>query len=165
MSDDLQSLAERLLGLTADEAEKVLSKMAEIVKDKTSKSLSSLTEVPSEPGLYVIYDPKCNEVAYVGETGNLAERHDDLERTENHTFRRALGNDILKTKQAFSPIHDTKSKFAPHLEEELSNAMKKYKAVFLPLHIGRKELEEQIVRDEKRHTRRTQFYNRKQRRA
>jgi hypothetical protein len=163
--NEISALAEKLIRLSKAEAEQLLAAMAEMIRQQQPMAISSIKTVDSEAGLCLIYHPKINEIAYVGETGNLAERHDDLESTENHTFRRSLGNSILKTMAHFAPIHDTKSVFAPALEAELSKAILRHRAVFFPLHIGRKEVEETIVKTEKMKSRQTTFYNRRQKRA
>jgi hypothetical protein len=97
MSDELEDLADRLIGLDEEQAQDLLKRMASKLRKRRPAALSSLTRVSIDPGVYLIYHPRIEEIVYVGETGSLSQRHDDLENTENHTFRRALGNDILKT--------------------------------------------------------------------
>ena len=58
--------------------------------------------VPDFPGVYALFDK--NELLYIGETGNLRERMNDVFRTVNHTFRRQLAKKRFgagKTKKKF----------------------------------------------------------------
>ena len=87
-------------------------------------------DVPLDAGVYVIWDRE-DVPRYVGETSNLLHRFGDLERSVNHTFRRKV------------KVH---LKLDACTELELSKEIaKRYRISYLPVSLGRVELEEHLI--------------------
>src|SRR4051794_19740965 len=86
--------------------------------------------VPECGGVYVIWDMK-QKPRYVGESCNLLHRFGDLQRTVNHTFRRKVQVSL---------------RLDGCTELRLSQAIaKRYQISYLPVAIGRIELEEYLI--------------------
>jgi hypothetical protein len=87
-------------------------------------------DVPASPGVYALWDLSSGELVYVGETASLRDRMRDLGRSVNHTCRRKLA---------------IRHKIVGASEEVISAAMSKhYLLSFLPVSLGRIELEEYL---------------------
>jgi len=99
---------------------------------------------PNKPGVYCIFD---NELLiYAGETGSLKERMKDIFRTMNHSFRRSLGKHKYPTIPGVLEI-DSKNNFPIDIEVALTEYMEKNLHVkVMPAFIGRKEIEERIIK-------------------
>ena len=94
-------------------------------------SQSWAEDVPSEPGVYAIWDVTSNIPVYVGESSGLKSRMSDIGRTVNHTFRRKAAL-VLRVNAGD--------------EMALTKAMsKRYEVSFIEVQLGRAELEEFLV--------------------
>ena len=96
--------------------------------------------MPNKAGVYIIRE-KDNTI-YVGETGNIKKRMSDLNRTQNHTFRRTIGEKLFSKRKEYTKA-TSKRKYTDKLEEELSQWISNNCDVsYITLDFGRKELEE-----------------------
>ena len=103
--------------------------------------------IPLEAGVYTVFEK--DELCYVGETGSLRGRQKDLTRTVNHTLRRSIGNLKFAETKGFKKATSRK-KFPENIEKKLNNwMMDNIKISFMPIKLGRKELEEIICEEEK----------------
>jgi len=96
------------------------------------------------PGVYIFFEQ--NNIVYVGETTSIKERMRDILDTRHHTLRRKIGalnfSEITGYKRA-----NSKSKFIPLIEELVSEWMiKRMKFSFVQVSLGRKELEELVIK-------------------
>lgn len=98
--------------------------------------------VPDFPGVYALFEKIKDEykLIYIGETGNLRDRMNDVCRTVNHTFRRQLGN------KRFMVEKQKKKKFADEVEAALNAFFDNHLYVsFLQVNFGRTEIESHLV--------------------
>ena len=87
-------------------------------------------DIPATPGVYALWDLSTAEMVYVGETASLRDRMRDLGRSINHTCRRKLA---------------VRHKIVGASEQVISAAMSQhYVLSFLPVSLGRTELEEYL---------------------
>jgi len=98
----------------------------------------------NSPGVYIFFEN--DKVVYVGETTSIKERMRDILDTRHHTLRRKIGafnfSDIPEYKKA-----NSKTKFPSIIEDLVSNWMvKKMKLSFIEVRLGRKELEDLIIK-------------------
>ena len=118
-------------------------------KKRTGKKISLnrqwTSTVPSKAGVYALKEGK--EIVYVGETGNLKGRMNDLLDSRHHTVRRTIGKRMFSTQKGFIQA-TTKIKFPDKFEvlvnEHICN---KLKLTYLTVDLGRKELEELIEQE------------------
>jgi hypothetical protein len=104
---------------------------------------SVVAEMPLSGGLYAIY--RDGSLNYVGEGGCLRERIGDLFETRHHSFRRALGELLFSAAPGFHKA-TTKRMFPADIESMLTKYMGEHLSILaIPLRLGRKEIEEQIV--------------------
>ena len=97
-------------------------------------------DLPNKPGVYVIREK--GNIIYVGETGNMKKRMSDLNRTQNHTFRRTIGEKLFSNRKDYVKA-TSKRKYPDKLEEELNQWISKNCNVsYITLDFGRKEVEE-----------------------
>lgn len=95
-------------------------------------------QIPDTPGVYALYENQ-NSLLYIGETGNLRERMDEINRTVNHSFRRQLGH------SRFGGVK-SKNKFDDHIEEQLNRFfIEKLYVSFIEVNFGRLEIETFII--------------------
>lgn len=88
-------------------------------------------DIPQEAGVYAIWDLISKSPIYVGETSALRSRMSDIERAENHTFRRKAAK-LLNIQS--------------NDEAALTAAMKnRYAVAFIEVQLGRAELEEFLI--------------------
>lgn len=107
---------------------------------KWIKSLKNL----DLPGVYIFFEN--NQPCYVGETGNLKKRMNDLRNTKNHTLRRNFGHKHFQNHSKFSKASAKKS-FDLEIETLLVKMMVKNLTVsLLPVSLGRKEFEEYLCK-------------------
>ena len=94
--------------------------------------------VPNSPGVYALFE-KDNRILYIGESGNLRERMNEINRTVNHSFRKQLGysrfGGVKSTKKFES---DVESKLDLFFAEELYVA-------FIEVYFGRLEIEAFLI--------------------
>jgi len=104
--------------------------------------------VPSKAGVYVLREG--TEIVYVGETGNLKGRMNDLLDSRHHTIRRTIGKNLFSNLKGFIQA-TTKVKFPDEFEilvnEHICNNLN---IAYLAVELGRKELEEFIEQDIKK---------------
>jgi len=87
-------------------------------------------DIPATPGVYALWDLSSNTMVYVGETSSLRHRMRDIERSVNHTCRRKLA---------------IRHNLVDASESTLSAMIgKQYVLSFLPVPLGRLELEEYL---------------------
>jgi len=102
--------------------------------------------IPSEAGVYIVFENGI--LCYVGETGSLRGRQRNLIRTVNHTLRITIG-DLMFSKEEGYIKDKRRKKFPDHIEEKLNSWMVNNITIsFLPVPLGRKELEEMICDEE-----------------
>jgi hypothetical protein len=83
-----------------------------------------------------------DEVRYIGESGCLKKRINDLLNTKNHTFRRSLGSLYFSTHELYTKASSIAS-YHEDIEASLSEKMNTHLSYsFRPMKIGRKEFEE-----------------------
>ncbi len=94
--------------------------------------------IPNESGIYAIFNEK-DELMYIGESGNINARMNEINRTVNHSFRKQLGAEM------FGGIKSRK-KFKSNVEQALDDYFDKYIYIsFLPVNFGRLELETYLI--------------------
>lgn len=94
--------------------------------------------IPNESGVYALYEGN-DKLIYIGETGNLRERMNEINRTVNHSFRKQLGA------SRFGGIK-SKKKFTEDIENLLDTFFKDHLYVsFIEVNFGRLEIETFII--------------------
>lgn len=94
--------------------------------------------IPNESGVYALFEGK-NKLIYIGETGNLRDRMNEINRTVNHSFRKQLGA------SRFGGIKSRK-KFTDEVEKLLDTFFKEHLYVaFIEVNFGRLEIETFII--------------------
>ena len=107
----------------------------------------------NKPGVYAVF--RDHKVIYVGETGNIKKRMADLGRTYNHSLRRAIGA------ERFGKKVKSNEKYNDHQEKKLDEYFRKQLQVsFVEVDLGRKELEEELIKEYGKE----QLYNARERR-
>jgi GIY-YIG catalytic domain len=103
------------------------------------------SKIPQEAGVYVLKEN--SKLVYVGETGNLRGRMNDLLDTRHHSVRRTIGKKYFNNVKGFIPA-TTKIKFPDHIERLVNKYItENLKIAYLRVPLGRKELEEFIEKD------------------
>lgn len=118
-----------------EQAEKDLF-AAERIKFKKDKLWRE--SLPAKPGIYALYEGN-HTLLYIGETGNLRERMNEINRTVNHTFRKELGHKRFggtKSKKKFEPEVELK------LDEFFTDTLH---VAYLIVNYGRLEIETSII--------------------
>ena len=126
----------------------ILNEYDEKLFDKTNRRIFVLDRkwtksVSSESGVYAFFN-KDEKILYVGETGSLRGRMSDVRRTQNHSFRRAIGNKLYSDKDGFIKA-TSKKKFSTEIETDLDKYMAGLYVNIIPLPFGRKEVEEYFI--------------------
>ena len=112
-------------------------------KKKVDLSNDWKNEFPEKPGVYVAFENR--KVVYVGETGNIRGRMNDLRDSRHHSLRRNIGRVEFSTLKGYKNAN-SKEKFPPHIEKKVDDWLKeRIKISVLSTKLGRKELEEKIV--------------------
>jgi hypothetical protein len=125
-----------------DEKERLKSLQEELL-EKSKKHDIELTNqwvksFPDEPGVYAIFEN--DTLLWVGETGNIHKRMNDLRKTVNHSFRRIFGN------KRYGEVATSKKKFSDEVEKKINDYFREnLKVSFLVVSLGRLELEEHII--------------------
>lgn len=113
------------------------------IKRKLSFEHNWTVDIPSEPGVYLVFHKNKDKPIYVGETRNIKERMKDLKRTLNHTLRRSIG------KEKFGEKATSSKKFSPSNEKKLNEFFEKEISVsWAVVEFGRKEIEEYICKQD-----------------
>ena len=93
---------------------------------------------PRGSGVYAIFEDSEN-LLYIGETGNLQERIEELNRTVNHSFRKQLG--FIR----FNGIKSNK-KFTEEVEFKLDKFYENNLFIsYIEVNFGRMEIETHLV--------------------
>lgn len=101
------------------------------------------SEIPNLPGVYTFSDNNGN-IVYVGESGNLRKRMSDVLDTRHHSLRRSIGKKFFSKERGYEEA-TTYRKFPDHIEVFVDNHIYKNLTLkYLPIGLGRKELEEYI---------------------
>lgn len=112
-------------------------------KKKVTLSIRWINNMPSEPGIYAIFEKKT--LVYIGETGNIQGRMWDMMDSRHHQLRRNVGRMNFSKIKGYRDA-DSSTKFPAKIERKLDRWIQnKFKISALPLYLGRKELEEDIV--------------------
>ncbi len=129
----------------------VLKKLETSEKQKIClDSKEWLENIPAKNGIYGVWSGK--ELKYVGETSDIRDRMKDLGRNvHNHTLAVKLANKYFKGKK-WSQKKTLPKRLVSKLHEKIKGD---FKISFLPLSMGRKEIEEYIVK------KRNPVYNKK----
>lgn len=94
--------------------------------------------IPEKPGVYALFEDE-KKLIYIGETGNLHARMNEINRTVNHTFRKQLGHTRYggtKSRKKFD--EDVEDKLNQFFEENLYLS-------YIPVNYGRLEIETHII--------------------
>jgi len=101
---------------------------------------------PDDAGVYAIRKKVEQVIIYVGETGSIRGRMKDLLDSRHHQVRRSLGKHLFSSIEGYKQA-DSKTKFPSTIEAMLNNHIRsQLEIAHLPVDLGRKELEEFIVR-------------------
>lgn len=122
-------------------------KDALLKKNKTPIDLTSnwVKKFPNEPGCYIAYEN--DTIIYAGETANLSKRMRNMLDSRNHVLRRNIGESNFSSDNGFSKA-TTKKNFPNHIEKMLEQYLQEnIKLSFIIVNLGRKELEEMLIRD------------------
>lgn len=121
------------------------------LKDKLldTKNWKSITmsrtwtsKFPTDAGVYALKENR--KVVYVGETGNLRGRMNDLLDSRHHTVRRTIGERYFSKAKGFKKA-TVKKKFPDKIEKKVNKYIcDNLKIACLEVPLGRKELEEFI---------------------
>jgi hypothetical protein len=104
-------------------------------------------QFPKEAGVYIISEN--DTICYVGETGSIRARMNNLRNTQNHVLRRNIGNKKFTATPGFQKATSHR-KFNPEIESKLNNWIKRnLKVSTLVVDLGRKELEEYLFEKHK----------------
>ncbi|MBY8961802.1 GIY-YIG nuclease family protein [Flavobacterium sp. D11R37] len=130
------NLKENVLAEQLEHSRKMLINGSKIKFKKCR--LWRLDNIPSVPGVYAFFDADGN-ILYVGESGNLRERKNEVNRTVNHSFRRQIGS------VKFQGIKSG-NKFCGEVESQLDDYFSTYLYVsFIEVNFGRLEIETYII--------------------
>lgn len=97
---------------------------------------------PEEAGVYAFFEK--DRIVYVGETGLLQGRMNDIRNTLNHTLRRSIGEKKFSNVKGYEKA-SSKKKFPKHIEEKVENYLLELEVSILPVRFGRTEFEEYLV--------------------
>lgn len=111
-------------------------------RDKVLLTLDWRKKFPREAGVYAFF--KGGEIVYVGETGSIQGRMNDMRNSLNHTLRRNVGAREFCDVPGFEKATSRK-KFPPHIEEMVVAYLCDLEVKALPICFGRKEIEEDLV--------------------
>jgi hypothetical protein len=110
---------------------------AERIKFEKNKQWRE-NKIPNSPGVYALFE-KDNRILYIGESGNLRERMNEINRTVNHSFRKQIGYLRFNgTKSSKKYDLDVETKLDKYFAEELYVA-------FIEVYFGRLEIEEFLI--------------------
>lgn len=116
------------------------------------------SQVPSQAGIYLIRN-KDKIIVYVGESSNINARMRDITRTVNHTFRRKVGAELFCGHPEYTQA-SSKRRYSDQIEELINqHCIDHFNISFIPLVIGRKEIEDYLLQKH------DPIYNSKQKRG
>lgn len=97
---------------------------------------------PNQSAVYLFRED--GEICYVGETGSIRGRMNDILNTKNHTVRRNLGNSYYSDYPNYEKATSKKS-FTDEIELMLNDRIQKHLTLsYILVDLGRKELEERL---------------------
>ncbi len=137
----------RSTSINEQQKELFFGEVFEFLKKKRNRLKVPLTRewaksFPSEAGVYMFFED--GNLKYVGETGNIKGRMNDLLNTKHHTLRRSIGEGKYKNHKEYSKA-DSRNSYATSIENKLNKWFQEHLEVSIfPIHIGRKEFEEWI---------------------
>jgi len=98
---------------------------------------------PNKAGVYALFED--DRLVYSGETGSIQGRMYDLLNDQHHQVRRNVGEKHYAEIDGFEKASSFR-KFPPHITELVnSHIQKRMKVAYLPVSLGRKELEERLI--------------------
>ena len=131
------------------EWDEVQSRHCEIIDSGARRCLESefadwpLAAHESVAGIYLI-KARSGDIIYVGESSDISSRY---QTHASHTYfsavRRNLGTDILEFK--LQTINGRKRYFEPNEDREVSEFLSKCSIAFIPVNLGRLEIEEKLI--------------------
>ena len=136
--------------MTGVEIQEYLEGLEVILFDKKNRTplclnrewVNNLKDGFNGPGVYVFFEE--GQPCYVGETGNIRKRMNDIRNTLNHSLRRNFGHKHFSDHPDFHKS-SSKRKFHKSIEKLLDELMiKNLQVSLLRVDLGRKELEEYI---------------------
>lgn len=106
-------------------------------------SIGWAEQFQSVSGVYAVKEEGI--ICYVGESGNIKKRMQDLLDTRNHSLRRTIGSLRFAGKEGYEMATPSR-KFPPQFEEELNRIFEdNFEVSAIEVPIGRKELEERLI--------------------
>ena len=97
---------------------------------------------PNQSAVYLFREE--GEICYVGESGSIRGRMNDILNTKNHTVRRNLGNTHYSEHPNYEKATSKKS-FADEIELMLNDRIQNHLTLsYIVVDLGRKELEERL---------------------
>lgn len=102
------------------------------------------TFAPNHAGVYFLWENA--SIIYVGESANIQKRMLDLQRTRNHTLRRKIGRELFSKHELYSEA-SSKDNYHKVIEDAINSyAIEKITVSYLPLVVGRKEVESYFIK-------------------
>lgn len=99
---------------------------------------------PSSAGVYVLFEEQ--DLVYAGESSSIRRRTTNYSNTKNHTVRRKIGLFNFSHIEGFERA-SSKKQFPSHIETLVDDWLKnKARVCFLAVELGRKELEELVIK-------------------
>jgi predicted GIY-YIG superfamily endonuclease len=111
----------------------------------SKKYLWNECDVPDYPGVYIVFNGE--DIIYIGESTNLFERYNThSEKTYFSALRRHIGKTFLNLKFLQTEKKRKNREFRSEDDSKISLYLDKCEAIFFKVEIGRKELEEYLIR-------------------
>ena len=133
--------------MTKTEIEEYFIKLEHKLIIESERKIIELTRdwansFPNQSAVYLFREE--GEICYVGESGSIQGRMNDILNTKNHTIRRNLGNSHYSEHPNYEKATSKKS-FADEIELMLNDRIKKHLTLsYIVVDLGRKELEERL---------------------
>jgi len=133
--------------MTKTEIEEYLLKLEHKLLIESERITIELTRewaktFPNESAVYLIREE--GEICYVGESGSIRGRMNDILNTKNHTLRRNLGTKHYLEHPNYEKATSRKN-FAEEIELMLNDRIQKHLTLsYIVVDLGRKELEERL---------------------
>lgn len=115
------------------------------LKENRGKVLLTLEwekDFPTRAGVYAVF--KGRKIIYVGETGSIRGRMNDLRYTQHHTVRRSIGAREFGNVPGYEKASSHK-KFPAHIEDMVIKSLCSLTVTALTIGFGRKEIEEHLI--------------------
>lgn len=133
--------------MTITEIEEYLLKLENKLIIESDRKKIELTRdwansFPNQSAVYIIREDE--KICYVGETGSIRGRMNDILNTKNHTLRRNLGSSHFSEHPNYEKATSKKS-FPPEVELMLNDRIQNHLTIsYIVVDLGRKELEERL---------------------